>query len=138
MRTLMPNRYEINQKGPQLQDLCRRPGEGARPGACSHAAVPDAETLDGSALLGDPLFERATNPHSGFFAITAEQLAYWRSKPWFLNRDTNFIGPPRAPRRWACCRPSRSTRAPSAASAWLQIEHLDHKFSIHDFPKVDP
>lgn len=137
MRTLMPNRFEINQRGPSFKTYVDGP---VRAGVLRpfHAAVPDAEALNGSTLLGAPLFERATNPHSGFFAITAEQLAYWRTKPWFLNRDINFIGPLESAATLGMLQTFAIYKAADRSLGWLQIEHLDHKFSIHDFPKVDP
>lgn len=137
MRMLMPNRYEINQRGPSYKTYVDGP---VRPGVLApfHAAVPDLETLDGAGLLGEPLFERASNPHSGFFAISAEQLAYWRSKPWFLNRDTNFIGPLESAATLGMLQTFAIYKGAKRSLGWLQIEHLDHKFSIHDFPKVDP
>jgi hypothetical protein len=136
MRVLMPNRYEVNMGGPSFKTYSDGPLR-ARVLAPFHAAVPDADLLDGSALLGGPKFERATNPHSGFFAITDAQLAYWRGKPWFLNRDVNFIGPLESAATLGMLQSFAVYKSAGRSLGWLEIEHLDHKFSIHDFPKVD-
>ncbi len=137
MRTIMPNRFEINMKGPSFKTYVDGPIR-SKALAPFHAALPDDAALDGAALLGAPLFERATNPHSGFFAISADQLAYWRTKPWFLNRDINFIGPLESAATLGMLQTFAIYKPAARSLGWLQIEHLDHKFSIHDFPKVDP
>ena len=135
-RVLMPNRFEIFSRGPNFKTYVDGPIRAAKL-IPFHNAVPDEATLHDPALLGAPVFERATNPHSGFFAITAEQLAYWRNKPWFLNRDTNFVGPLESAATLGMLQTFALYKATGRNLGWLGVEHLDHKFSIHDFPKVD-
>jgi hypothetical protein len=38
-------------------------------------------------------FRRTLNPHAGCFFLTAGQMARWVQQPYFLDRDTSFIGP---------------------------------------------
>jgi hypothetical protein len=135
-RTLMPNRFEINMKGPSFKTYVDGPLRRHKVERIFEI-IPDEMTLRDPSLLGDPLFERATNPHSGFFAISAEQLAHWRAQPWFLNRDTQFIGPLESAATLGVLQTFSVYKSAGSSLGWLQIEHLDRKFSIHDFPKIE-
>jgi len=96
-RLLMPNRFEWNPVGPTLKTWID--GD-LRPGAIAawRDALPDEEVL----RLHGTQFRRALNPHGGFHALSAVQLALWMRQPHFAEMDCSFISPLGAQRRSAC------------------------------------
>ena len=50
--------------------------------------------LQAYAVLGNRVaFRRTLNPHAGSFFLSAAQMEHWARQPYFLDRDTRFIGP---------------------------------------------
>lgn len=85
--------------------------------------------------LGPMTFERARNPHSGFFMLTREQAAHWVSQPHFLDLDCSFETPLESAGSLSLLK-TYSLYKPSGDTRWfLEIEHLDKKYSSFDWPE---
>jgi len=127
-RILVPNRFEWNPRAFRLKtfidgDLRRglmQPYE---------AALPDEATLVQDALGRQVAFRRAGNPHAGFFALTAEQLAHWIEQPHFGDEDCCFIGPLESAATLGMLKTFPVYKSSGRDLSWLQIEHMDNRFS---------
>lgn len=127
-RVLAPNRFEWNDLGKTQktwidhdlnEDLVTR----------LISAVPDDDRLSASPLAREVIFQRANNPHSGFFAITASQLAYWMAQPHWLERDMSFISPLESAATLGLTKTFSVYKAQEPSAGFLEIEHLDSRFS---------
>jgi hypothetical protein len=130
-RLLMPNRFEWNPKGPTLKtwiDGDLRPGatEGWR------APLPDEEFL----RLGPTTFRRALNPHSGFHAITAVQLAHWMRQPHFAEHDVGFVSPLESAATLGVLKTFAIYKPFGPDAGFLELEHLDTRFSSMTLPRA--
>ena len=129
-RLLMPNRFEWNAAGPTLKtwiDGDLRPGatEGWR------APLPDDEFL----RLGPVTFRRALNPHSGFHALTAVQLAHWMRQPHFGDDDCGFVSPLESAATLGVLKTFPIYKPFGPDAGFLEIEHLDTRFSGMALPR---
>ncbi len=133
-RLLMPNRFEWNPNGPTLKTWID--GD-IRPGATERwrDPLPDEPflhlPLPGRAPV---IFRRAMNPHSGFFALSATQLAHWVRQPSFLDRDCSFISPLESAATLAVMKTFPIYKAHGPDAGFLEIEHLDNRFSSMKLP----
>ncbi len=73
-------------------------------------------------------FAPAWNPHAGCYFLSAEQMAHWAAQPYFLDRDTSFIGPLESAatlgifRAFAVYKPAREQ------AGFLEIQHFGTQF----------
>ena len=127
-RVLLPNRYEWNLRANTLKTFID--GD-LRRGLLApfEAALPDEECLAQAALGRSVAHRRATNPHAGFFAITAAQLAHWIAQPHFGDEDCSFVGPLESAATLGMLKTFPIYKPHGADMPWLQIEHLDNRFS---------
>ena len=125
---LAPNRYEWNARARYLKtyvDFDLRPG----------FIDPFLQLVEGeSALQGEVFgrtisFERARNPHSGFFAVSRTQLEGWMKKAAWKSSDASFIGPLESAATLGILKQFAIYKAAGADAAFLEIEHLDDRFS---------
>jgi hypothetical protein len=134
-RLLMPNRFEWNPAGPTLKTWID--GD-LRPGAISRwvDALPDEPFLQqpapGRAAL---TFRRAGNPHSGFCALTAQQLAHWSQQPHFLDLDCGFISPLESAVTLGVMKTFPIYKAFGPDAGHFEVEHLDTRFSSRKPPE---
>jgi hypothetical protein len=132
-RVLQPNRYEVNAAA--LRAKTYIDGD-LRIGLMSRlfSFVPETENLlvqrDASGVLK---FARAMNPHSGFFALSAEQFEMWSSAKHFLDMDCSFISPLESAATLGLLK-TFSVYKPVLPMHHLEIEHLDTKFSNMNLP----
>jgi hypothetical protein len=105
-RVLFPNRFELNPRG------FLKGRQGARP----------------------LTFQRATNPHCGFFALTAAQLAHWIAQPQFGDQDCSFISPLESAATLGILKTFPIYKPFGRDMGWLEIEHLDTRFSGMNLP----
>jgi hypothetical protein len=132
-RVLFPNRFEWNPRGPALKtyiDGMLRPGLLAP----FEAALPDERFLTGRQGAKPLTFRRATNPHCGFFAITAAQLAHWMAQPQFGDQDCSFISPLESAATLGILKTFPIYKPFCRDMGWLEIEHLDTRFSGMNLP----
>lgn len=135
-RLLMPNRFEWNPAGPTLKTWID--GD-LRPGATQawRDALPDEDFLrlpmPGRAPV---VFRRAMNPHAGFFALSAPQLAHWVRQKHFLDLDCAFISPLESAATLAVMKTFPIYKAFGPDAGFLEIEHIDNRFSSMKLPGV--
>jgi hypothetical protein len=119
-RLLLPNRYEAGRD--QVVRRAYLDGPIAPPpGGKSPRLV--------SKVLGVPVaFHRAVNPHAGCFFLNAEQMAAWAAKPYFLDRDTSFIGPLESAATRGLVRTFQVYKPAVENAGFLEIEHFGSEF----------
>jgi hypothetical protein len=127
-RLVMPNRYEWNANAPSLKtfidgdlrpDVTRRYFE----------ALPDEPILRQHVLGREIAYLRAGNPHSGFFALSAEQLGYWVRQPHFNDFDCSFIRALESAATLGVLKTFPIYKSYARDMGWLEIEHLDSRYS---------
>jgi hypothetical protein len=128
-RVPMPNRFEWNAGGPTLKTWID--GD-LRPGATERwrAPLPDEDVL----RLPGAAFRRALNPHSGFHALTALQLAHWMRQPHFGDGDCSFISPLESAATLGIMKTFPIYKPFGVDAGFLEIEHLDTRFSSIRLP----
>lgn len=132
-RVLFPNRFEWNLRGPAPKTFI----DGMlRPGLLApyEAALPDVRFLtlrEGARHVG---LQRATNPHSGFFAITTEQLTHWMAQTHFDDQDCSFISPLESAATLGILKTFPIYKSFGRDLGWLEIQHLDTRFSCMKLP----
>jgi hypothetical protein len=123
---LQPNRYEIASGGAVNKayidgDLLPRVTAGFQ-------NVAENPEFAGQILGQRVLFRRALNPHSGCSFLNAEQMADWAAKPWFLDRDTSFIGPLESAATLGVMRNFRLYKPAPENAGFLEIQHYGADF----------
>jgi len=131
-RVLSPNRLEWNPAARRLKTYVD--------GDISQATftqltrnLPDADTLRARPLHGEVTFQRARNPHSGFLAITKAQLSHWMAQPHWLDYDVSFVSPLESAATLGVTK-TFPVYKPLAPHAFLEVEHLDDRFSKMPWP----
>jgi hypothetical protein len=123
---LQPNRYEVGPLG--LVHKAYIDGD-------LHAGVtapfPDVAVapIATGRLLGTTVaFHRALNPHAGCFFLNNRQMESWARQPYFLDRDTSFIGPLESAATLGIMRTFRVYKAAAESASFLEIEHFGTSF----------
>jgi hypothetical protein len=124
---LQPNRFEV---APLLGLVHKAYIDGDLPG---EATVPFQDVLERSEATGSLLgttvtFERAKNPHAGCFFLNARQMETWTQQPYFLDRDTSFIGPLESAATLGIMRTFRVYKSAQESAGFLEIEHFGTGF----------
>ncbi|WP_396595203.1 hypothetical protein [Brevundimonas sp. R86498] len=127
-RVLSPNRFEWNDQGKTQKTWIDHDLEESVSRSLL-SAIDDEETLTATPLSTPTTFRRANNPHSGFFAINATQLAHWMSRPHWLDRDASFVSPLESAATLGLARTFSVYKPAGRAAGFLEIEHLDNRFS---------
>ncbi|HWT09686.1 MAG TPA: hypothetical protein VN329_11005, partial [Roseomonas sp.] len=133
-RLLMPNRFEWNPAGPTLKTWVD--GD-LRPGVTEawRDALPDEDFLQLPMPGRAPVvFRRALNPHSGFFALSAVQLAHWMRQKHFLDLDCSFISPLESAATLGVLKTFPIYKAHGPDAGFLEIQHIDNRFSSMKLP----
>jgi hypothetical protein len=133
-RVFQPHRYELNGRARFLKTYID--GD-LRPGFIDPylAQVPDAHSALTLTVVGQPVtFVRTKNPHSGFFTLSAEQLQYWVSQPSFMDLDCSFVGPLESAATLSLLKSFSLYKPTIEDMAFLEIQHLDNKFSSMMLP----
>jgi hypothetical protein len=74
------------------------------------------------------VIERALNPHSGCFFLTAAQMKRWAESAHFLDRDTRFIGPLESAATLGIMRTFKVYKPARNSANFFEIEHRDDAF----------
>lgn len=131
----LPNRFEWNPRGPSRKtyiDGDLRPDVMER----YFRAVPGKSELRQRVPGREIVFRRAGNPHSGFFALTRDQLKTWVSRPHFLDYDCSFIRPLESAATLGILKTFPIYKSFGRDSGWLEVEHLDQRYSGLDLPRA--
>jgi hypothetical protein len=90
-------------------------------------------------LLGMTVaFHRARNPHAGCFFLNARQMETWASRPYFLDRDTSFIGPLESAATLGIMRTFLVYKPAPESAGFLEIEHYGTSFLNQLHRRGDP
>jgi hypothetical protein len=123
---LQPNRYEVRSLG--FVPKAYIDGDIARHLTSKYQDLDEIPELS-STVLGVPVrFCRPANPHSGCFFLNARQMSRWASQPYFLDRDTGFIGPLESAATLGIMRTFRVYKPAAENANFLEIEHYGTGF----------
>jgi hypothetical protein len=125
-KLLLPNRYECG--GDSFVRKAYIDGDLARKATAPFQDVNDSPRVVGKALGVSVVFRRARNPHAGCFFLSADQMTRWAAQPYFLDRDTRFIGPLESAATLGIMRTFKVYKADAEHAAFLEIEHADRRF----------
>lgn len=132
-RVLLPNRLEWNPSAKRLKTYVD--GDiSAGTLANMNRHLPDEDVLKARPLHAEHVFQRARNPHSGFFAITKTQLAHWMAQPHWLDYDVSFVSPLESAATLGLTKTFPIYKPQGSSSAFLEVEHLDDRFSKMPWP----
>lgn len=119
---LQPNRYEV-ATAPEISKAYID-GSIIESYTAPFQDVSDRPWFRGTALGLPVEFRRALNPHSGCFFLDADQMADWASRPWFLDRDTRFVGPLESAATLGLMRTFRVYKPAPPVAGFLEIQHF--------------
>jgi len=124
---LQPNRYEVS---PRLGLVHKAyiDGDLHADVTAPFQDVAISPTATGSLLGTTVNFQRAKNPHAGCFFLNKRQMASWARQPYFLDRDTSFIGPLESAATLGVMRTFRIYKAAADSAGFLEIEHFGTSF----------
>jgi hypothetical protein len=93
-----------------------------------HCTAPFQDPRDSPPLALDVLgqrvvFERARNPHSGCFFLSARQMARWASQPHFADRLSRFIGPLETAASLGIMRTFKIYKPAAPHAEFLEVRH---------------
>ncbi len=123
---LQANRYEVGPLG--LVHKAYLDGDLDVGVTAPFQDVGEAPSLT-SRVMGTPLtFRRARNPHAGCFFLNARQMEAWANRPYFLDRDTSFIGPLESAATLGVMRTFRVYKPAAECASFLEIQHFGTAF----------
>lgn len=139
-RVLLPNRFEVSSR----QDMHKAYIDGDLTDKAVRLLYPKGrrEKVEAT-FLGRPLvLELALNPHAGMFFLSAGQMATWAAAPYFLDRDTSFIGPLESAATYGMLRTFHLFKPHLDNAAFLEVQHsgehflsgIGTKFAVTDHP----
>lgn len=123
---LQPNRYEVCTHN--LTYKAYIDGDLAARVTAPFQNVNEQPKLQGK-ILGMPiLFRRALNPHAGCYFLNANQMAYWASQSYFLDRNTSFISPLESAATLGIMKTFRVYKTAPEQASFLEIQHFGTGF----------
>lgn len=126
LNLLQPNRYEVSLYGKVHKayiDGDIRPRATAK-----FQNVGEQTELNGKIMETPVPFRRALNPHSGCYFLNAGQMAHWAKQPYFLDRDTSFVGPLESAATLGIMRTFRIYKPAPPQAGFLEIQHFGTAF----------
>ena len=134
-RVLQPNRYEFNENGPSIKTFI----DGDLRKAFIEKFLSQVEEpqphLTMTYAEKQITLTRALNPHSGFFMLSRDQLSYWLKRPSFMDMDCSFISPLESAATLGILKNFSVYKPTAPYFSFLEIEHLDTKFSSLKLPQ---
>jgi hypothetical protein len=127
---LQPNRFEFRPDKPFAKTY--GDGDFFRDGAGRVSKIVPAYNMADErrrlSLFGrEILFQQPQNLHSGCFFLAAAQMALWAAKPYFLDRDTSFVGPLESAATLGLMRSFRVFKPALENANFLEVQHLGVK-----------
>jgi hypothetical protein len=123
---LQPNRYEVQALG--FVSKAYIDGDIARNLTARYQNTDETPQLSSSVLGISVRFCRPANPHAGCFFLNARQMAHWAAQPYFLDRETGFIGPLESAATLGIMRTFRVYKPAVENASFLEIEHYGTSF----------
>ncbi|MUG96951.1 calcium-binding protein [Scytonema sp. UIC 10036] len=132
---LQPNRYEVSTHA--LTCKAYIDGDLAPQVTAPFQNVKEQPELKGTIMGMAIAFHRALNPHSGCYFLNANQMAYWVSQPYFLDRDTSFVGPLESAATLGIMKTFRIYKTQPEQASFFEICHFGTAFLDLIGEKVD-
>ncbi len=123
---LQPNRYEVGPLG--LVHKAYIDGDLEVWVTAPFQNIEELPTATGRLLGTSVTFLRARNPHAGCFFLSARQMESWSKRPYFLDRDTSFVGPLESAATLGVMRTFRVYKPSPESASFLEIEHFGTSF----------
>ncbi|MDY7003580.1 MAG: calcium-binding protein [Cyanobacteriota bacterium] len=123
---LQPNRYEISPLGAVPKAYID--GDLKPEITAKFQNIREQYQLKGKIMEKVIAFHRTLNPHSGCYFLNDEQMKKWASKPYFLDRDTSFIGPLESAATLGIMRTFKIYKPAAADASFLEIQHFGTTF----------
>lgn len=119
---LQPNRFELPQDAQARKVYI----DGNLPGALTarFQNLHDRPQVELDCLGISVPCRRTRNPHSGCFFLSAEQMDRWARQPYFLDRDTSFVGPLESAVTLGIMRAFRVYKPAPEVGSFLEVEHF--------------
>ncbi|MCT7955675.1 calcium-binding protein [Laspinema palackyanum] len=124
---LQPNRYEQSTHpgiGKTYID-----GELHPKITASYQNVHEHPQLTGMIMGTAVTFHRTCNPHSGCYFLNARQMEYWVQQPYFLDRDTRFVGPLESAATLGIMRTFKVYKPAPPMANFLEVQHFGRVWS---------
>lgn len=123
---LQPNRYETSHHS--LISKAYIDGDLSSRITAPFQQVKERFKVEGK-IMGVPMtFHRALNPHSGCYFLNANQMAHWANQPYFLDRDTSFVGPLESAATLGIMKTFRVYKPAPEQANFLEIQHFGMQF----------
>jgi hypothetical protein len=125
LNLLQPNRYEVS-----ISHIVRKAyidGNLAPRVTAKFQNVQEQLELLGKIMNTSVVFRRALNPHSGCYFLNTRQMHHWVKQPYFLNRDTSFIGPLESAATLGIMQTFKIYK-PVTHASFLEIQHFGTTF----------
>lgn len=119
---LQPNRYEVSTHGAVRK--CYIDGDLLPRVTAKFQNVQEKPELMGKIMETPVPFRRALNPHSGCYFLNARQMEYWARQPYFLDRDTSFVGPLESAATLGVMRTFKIYKPAPPQAGFLEIQHF--------------
>jgi hypothetical protein len=126
-RILSPNRYEWNERAAFSKIYIDGDISQTTFNRLTHNR-PDNTILETTVYGKRLLFNRAKNPHSGFFALSSSQLTSWSEQPFWLDHDVSFVSPLESSATLGITKHFAVFKS-NPMLGFFEIEHLDNRFS---------
>lgn len=123
---LQPNRYEVSSQG--LVRKAYIDGDLAPRVTAPFQNVREAPEFQGQVMGNQVIFRRALNPHSGCYFLNAAQIAYWAEQPYFLDKDTSFVGPLESAATLGIMKTFKIYKPAPSNAGFLEIQHYGNGF----------
>ncbi len=126
LNLLQPNRYEISPHG--LVRKAYIDGDLALRVTAPFQNVQEQPELKGTIMNTPITFRRPLNPHAASYFLNANQMAYWASQPYFLDRDTSFVGPLESAATLGIMKTFRIYKTSPEQANFFEIQHFGTGF----------
>lgn len=123
---LQPERYEVADR----PDFLKLYIDGDLPlwGTAPFRDVREWPELRAQVMGETVTFRPALNPHAGCFFLNAEQMRHWASRPWFLDRDTRFVGPLESAATLGIFKTFRIYKPAPSHAGFFELQHRGQKY----------
>ena len=123
---LQPNRFEV---GPNpLAEKVYLDGDLPKVITRKFQDLRQAGVLESKVMGTVVRFRRALNPHSGCYFLNAGQMEHWAKQPYFLDRDTRFVGPLESAATLGIMRTFRVYKPAPENAGFLEVRHFGTAF----------
>lgn len=123
---LQPNRYEVSPAAPLRRVYVD--GDLAGHFTARFQNVRERPVIARRIMGMRVLFHRALNPHAGCYFLNGEQMTHWAHQPYFLDRDTSFVGPLESAATLGIMRAFRVYKPAVPNASFLEIQHFGSRF----------